>query len=72
MARPPPVSHEVIVELIAATTTSTGLTVIAQLDTGVYPTQIKVSDGELATVCITPHAFHGEWNYTIKPTSNTA
>jgi DNA-binding phage protein len=64
----PLVSHEVIVELIAATTTSTGLTVMAQLDTGVYPTQIKVSDGELATISITPHAFHGEWNYTIKPT----
>lgn len=68
----PLVSHEVIVELIAATTTTTGLTVKAELDTGVYPTRIKVSDNELATVCITPHVFHGEWNYTISPTSNAA
>jgi hypothetical protein len=68
----PLVTHEVIVELIAATTTSTGLTLKAELDTGVYPTQVKVSDDELATVRITPHMFHGEWNYTISPTSHQA
>lgn len=66
----PLVSHEVIVELIGATTTSTGLKVKAELDTGFYPTQVKVSDAELATVCITPHKFHGEWNYTISPASD--
>ena len=60
-------SHEVIVELIGATTTTNGLTVQAELDTGVYPLKVKVSDAELATVQITPHGFHGEWNYTISP-----
>ncbi|MDQ2831675.1 MAG: ISAzo13 family transposase [Chloroflexota bacterium] len=63
----PLVSHEVIVELIGATTTRTGLTVQAVRDTGGYPTKIKVSDEELAAVRLTPHAFHGEWNYTISP-----
>ena len=60
-------SHEVIVDLISATTTTNGLTVQAELDTGIYPLKVKVSDAELATVQITPHAFHGEWNYTISP-----
>lgn len=63
----PLTSHEVIVELIGATTTRTGLQVQAELDVGSYPTKIKVSDQEMATVQITPHSFHGEWNYTIVP-----
>ena len=67
----PLVSHEVIVELIGATTTRTGLTVQAVRDTGSYPTKIKVSDEELAAVHLTPHAFHGEWNYTINPAATT-
>jgi transposase len=62
----PLISHEVVVELIGATTTHSGLRVEAQLDTNAYPTKIKVSDGEMAALHITPHAFHGEWNYTIK------
>lgn len=62
----PLTSHEVIVELIGATTTQSGLRVEAQLDTNVYPTQIHVSDEEMAAWHITPHAFHGEWNYTVK------
>ena len=57
-----------IVELIGDTTTRVGLTVQAELDTGIYPTKVKLSDEELATVNITPHAFHGQWNYTISPT----
>jgi transposase len=60
-------SHEVIVELIGATTTTRGLTVQAEIDTGIYPLKVKVSDAELASVQITPHVFHGEWNYTISP-----
>jgi hypothetical protein len=64
----PLVRHEVIVELIGATTTREGLHVQAALDTGLYPTKIKVSDEELAAVQLTPHTFHGEWNYTITPT----
>jgi len=63
----PLVSHQVVVELIGATTTREGLQVQAERDTGIYPTKIKVSDAELAAVQITPHAFHGEWNYTIAP-----
>ena len=63
----PLVSHEVIVELIGATTTREGLAVQAERDTGVSPPRVKVSDAELAAVRLTPHAFHGEWNYTIAP-----
>ncbi len=68
----PLVSHEVIVELIGATTTRTGLTVQAVRDTGSYPTKIKVSHEELAAVHLTPHTFHGEWNYTITPAATVA
>jgi predicted ArsR family transcriptional regulator len=66
----PLISHEVIINLIAATTTSTGLTVYAQLDKRPYPTRIEVTDEQLAAVNITRHAFHGDWNYTIKPSVN--
>jgi transposase len=62
----PLISHEVIVELIGSTTTQSGLRVEAQLDTNVYPTKIQVSDEEMAALSITPHDFHGEWNYTVK------
>ena len=67
----PLISHEVIVALIGATTTTTGLQVRAELDTGLYPTKVKVSDAELATVRLSTHAFHGEWNYTISPNSKS-
>jgi DDE family transposase len=63
----PLISHEVILRLIGATTTRTGLQVHAELDRGVYPTHVKVSDRELDAVHLTPHEFHGEWNYTISP-----
>jgi hypothetical protein len=63
----PLISHEVVVDLIGATTTATGLQVQAELDPGAYPTKVKVSDNEFATVHLTPHAFHGEWNYTVTP-----
>jgi len=61
----PLTSHEVVVELIGATTTRTGLKVRAQLDTNKYPTDIKVTDEEIAAVPLRKHDFHGEWNYTI-------
>ena len=67
----PLVSHEVVVNLIGATKTETGLKVKARLDTGTYPLRVKVSDEELAQVAIHPHPFHGEWNYTIKPHRDT-
>ena len=62
----PLTSHEVIVALIGATTTQSGLRVKPQLDTKVYPTEMHVSDEEMAALHITPHAFHGEWNSTVK------
>jgi hypothetical protein len=62
----PLLSYRVVVNLIAATTTAAGLRVQADLDTEVYPTKVKVSDEQLATVDLHPHHFHGEWNYTIK------
>jgi len=61
----PLVSHEVIVNLIAATTTRTGLHVKSQLDTGTYPKGIKVSKAEFATIRLQPDDFHGDWNYSI-------
>ena len=61
----PLVSHEVIVELIGATSTRTGLRVQAELDQRTYPLGVKVSDAEVAAVPITRHDWHGEWNYTI-------
>lgn len=63
----PLVTHEVIVSLIASTTTRRGLKVRAELDTATYETGVKVSDVELAAVPIEKHAFHGEWNYTVRP-----
>jgi transposase len=63
----PLVSHEVIVSLIANTTTTTGLRIRAELDPTPYPTGLKVSDAELAGVQIQRETFHGEWNYGIAP-----
>jgi len=63
----PLVSFEVIVNLIADTTTAAGLEIQAELDTNIYPKGRKVSDEELALVQIVRDAFHGEWNYTIQP-----
>jgi len=63
----PLVSYEVIVQLIANTTTKTGLTVACRLDADVYEKGIKVSDAEMAALNIKLADFHGEWNYTIAP-----
>jgi hypothetical protein len=63
----PLVSHQAIVNLIAATTTRTGLRVKAALDTRRYETALQVPDEAFARLRITPHTFHGEWNYTIAP-----
>ena len=63
----PLTSYEVMVQLISATTTREGLQVHAQLDTDEYPTKVKVSDEQMATLNLRPHPFHGEWNYTIDP-----
>jgi hypothetical protein len=63
----PLTSRLAVVELIAATTTTTGLKVACELDTTEYPKGIKVSDADLSGLAITTDTFHPEWNYTIKP-----
>ena len=63
----PLTSHEVIVNLIANTTTTTGLRIQAALDTARYPTGVKVSDNQLAAVQLQPYPFHPDWNYAILP-----
>src|SRR5271168_490996 len=63
----PLTSRQTVVELIAATTTRTGLTVRCELDTRTYPKGINVTDAEMATLNIKGDAFHPEWNYTISP-----
>jgi hypothetical protein len=63
----PLVSLEIIVNLIANTTTKAGLRVQAALDTTPYPTQIKVTDEQMQNIAIEPSDFHGEWNYIINP-----
>ena len=66
----PLVSHEVIINSIAATTSESGLEVYAQLDQRDYPKGIEVSDTELAAVNLLGDEFHPEWNYTITPSGN--
>ena len=63
----PLVSHEVVVNLIGATTTRTGLRVRSGLDTSQYPAGRIVSDDEIETLCLRRDVFHGEWNYSLLP-----
>jgi hypothetical protein len=65
----PLTNYQVVIELIGATTTRTGLTVHAEADTNSYPRGIKISDTQMAAIDpqLKPNRFHGEWNYTIKP-----
>lgn len=60
-------SYQTVVNLIANTTTSTGLTVRCRLDPRIYPTGIKVTDEERDSIPLERHKFHGDWNYTIRP-----
>jgi transposase len=60
-------SLEMIINLIANTSTSTGLKLYAQLDDRTYQRGIEITDAQLAAVHITRHTFHGDWNYTITP-----
>ena len=64
----PLTSHEVVVNLIGATTNRKGLKVHAHLDQGYYPPASR-SPRQLAAVPITAHDFHGDWNYTVHPTN---
>ena len=63
----PLTSYETIVNLIAATTTRSGLKVHCRLDMNKYPLKQQVSDKDMATIRLYPNPFHGEWNYEIKP-----
>ena len=63
----PLISHEVVVNLIGATTTTTGLTVRSELDPNHYPAGRVVTDDELSTIHIRRDAFHGDWNYALLP-----
>ena len=63
----PLISHQVIVDLIAATTTITGLTVQCVLDTNEYPIGVKYTDADIDALPLTRHYFHGDWNYTLSP-----
>lgn len=65
----PLISHEVIVNLLAATTTRTGLKIEAEIDTNTYPKGIQVADDELERVHLERADFHGDWNYTIQPST---
>jgi len=59
------ISHEVIINLIASTGTKSGLRVQCELDVNKYPKGLKVTNQEMKKLQITPHEFHGEWNYTL-------
>ena len=63
----PLVNHEVIINLIAATTTKNGLRVESQLDTNLYPKGIKISDKQMAELQLRREEFHGDWNYGLLP-----
>ena len=68
----PLVTHQVIVSLIAATTTKTGLRVRSRIDERTYAKGRRITDQQLAEVHLDPHTFHGEWNYTIHPAKSAA
>ena len=61
------VQRQKVAYLIASTSTRKGLKIQAELDTGSYPTGIKVSDQQIREIQMTQASFHGEWNYTITP-----
>jgi hypothetical protein len=63
----PLTSHQIIVDLIGATSTATGLTVRAELDTGTYPTGIRYTKKQVDALPIIRQDFHGEWNYCVSP-----
>ena len=63
------ISHEVIINLIAATTSKTGLAVKSGLDPNSYPSGIKVTDKQMAELRLRRDAFHGDWNYSLLPQS---
>jgi hypothetical protein len=65
----PLISHQVIIDLIAATTTTTGLTVKSKIDTNVYERGLRISDQQMAELQLRREKFHGDWNYKLLPRS---
>ena len=65
----PLTTHQVIVDLISATTTSAGLKVFSHIDENEYATGIRISDKQLAEVHLEPDTWCGQWNYVIYPAS---
>jgi transposase len=65
----PLVSHQVIIDLIAATTTTAGLTVKSKIDTNIYEKGLKISDQQMAELQLRKEKFHGDWNYKLLPRS---
>ena len=65
----PLTSLRTIIELISATSTTTGLTIQAGYDPNWYPKGVRITDAQLAGVPLEPHDFHGEWNYTLSAQS---
>ena len=65
----PLVSLATVVNLIGATTTASGLRVRSEIDTRSYPQGVKVTDEHMKNINLSRHEFHGDWNYTIRPTS---
>jgi hypothetical protein len=65
----PLISHQVIIDLIAATSTTTGLTVKSKIDTNIYEKGLKVSDQQMAELQLRREKFHGDWNYKLLPRS---
>ena len=63
----PLVSLATVVNLIGRTTTQKGLRVRAEIDKGAYPKGVVVKDEQMERIHLSPHAFHGDWNYTIRP-----
>ena len=63
----PLTSHQAVVELISAATTTTGLTVTAELDTSEYPTGLRYTSKQAGALPIGKHDFHADWNYTVRP-----
>jgi len=61
-------THQVIVDLIANTTTTTGLRIQCVLDTAEYPTGAKYTAKDVDALPMTRHDFHPDWNYTLRPT----
>jgi hypothetical protein len=67
----PLTSHQTVVNLIGAVTTTTGLKVHAELDDHDYPTGIRISDADMQALPLHRHEWHGEWNYSLTPGPDT-